>query len=385
MFSKKDIHTVAEILSIEPIVTNGLIPISRIDPRLYDTMLSTLEKVISVLTSTPESAYKKMELPKKSWGIRIIHAPLWDAVMEQKNTDGWTYSLLGFLQKRINIVLWLPTLPKQICAFRYWIDPYTTLRNTLDWVQWWKSTEPVKKIWGMFKVDISDFFNSITEEQVKNAWSEILPQIYKWKMTHWVIDILVLLSCFEWRLNQWPSSSPMLSNIVWYQLFEWKYLNRVERTQWKWKNPIWIRYLRYADDIIILAINWTIPENIPEIITWSIEKGGFKIAENKTQLLEDAEAYPILWISLKRDYIPWTGFQFQIWTQRDKNTASELLWFSKEDSIDRIRWMLLFNNRISTLGRSGYHVDEYNWAFSKRVAHALRLQRWVNFLEYRVN
>jgi hypothetical protein len=132
-----------------------------------------------------------------------------------------------------------------------------------------------------------------------------------------------------------------------------------------------------------LAINWTIPENIPEIITWSIEKGGFRIAEHKTQLLEDAEAYPILWISLKRDYVSWKGFLFQIWTQRDKSTASEILWFSEGDPINSTRWKILFNNRISTLWRSGYLVEQYNWVFSKRVAHALRLQYWINFLEWR--
>jgi hypothetical protein len=169
MFSKRDIHTVAKILSIEPVVTNGLIAVSRIDPRSYDIIVPILEKVIDILISNPENAYKKLELPKKSWGIRTIYAPLWDAVMEEKKENDWeNYSL---------IILWLVTLPKQICAFRYWIDPYTTLRSTLDWINWWQSTEPPKQIWGMFKIDISDFFNSITEEQVKNAWSNILSNI----------------------------------------------------------------------------------------------------------------------------------------------------------------------------------------------------------------
>lgn len=381
MFSRKDIHAVAEILSNEPVVSNELTTFSRLDSRLFDITLPRLERVLDILVSDPDSAYKTIELPKKSWGKRIIHAPIGDAVMEEWEHREGSYSLLNLLQKRINTILGMVLLPKQICAFRYGIDPYVTLRNLLDGVRWWASTNSVAQIWGMFKVDIKDFFNSITEEQVKNAWLITLPQIYKWVITQWVIDILVLLSCYNWQLNQWPSSSPMLSNIVWYHEFESNYLREVEKTQWRWKKSVWIRYLRYADDIVVLSINWKIPENIPDLVKWTIERGWFKVAEQKTQLLEDVDGYPILWISLKKDYIPWVGFQFQIWTQRDKNTASEILWFSPEDSKDSLRWKIIFNNRISTLWRSGHFVEQYNWIFSRRVAHALRLQWWVDFLQ----
>ncbi len=340
----------------------------------WESMLkSILPWVIDVLIHNPNWAYKKIEIPKKNWGVRIIHAPLWEEVM-QKSENTQTYSLLSLIQKRINTVLGFIPLPNSVCAFHPWVDPYAYLRRILDELSC-RSNASI--IWWVYKIDIKDFFNSITEDQVRKVWEKSLPILTRDShVGKWVIDILTLLSCYNGKLNQWPPSSPVIANIVWFFDID-RPLRSIEQTRNIWSNTQpknnWIRYLRYADDIIVISFDWPIPSDIPKSITYTIVKGWFKIAEEKTELLNNSPSYSLLWISLIRDKYP-LGFQFQIGTARDRDLSSEILKY-KGEWIESIKWKLWFNSRISLLWRSGIWAEGYPWLYSRRVAHAL-WKRW---------
>ncbi len=376
--SREDISSVAEILSIH---NTGFWALNKrkliADPEDIRTLKWILPEVIDTLIHNPEWAYKRIEIPKKSWWMRIIHAPTWEAMM-QINEAGNSISILGWIQKRINAVLAFVPLPNSVCAFRSWVDPYMYLRNTLDQLlicRGWLSYKGIATVWWLYKVDIKDFFNSITEDQVRIAWERSLPLLTNTTHSKEIVDIFTLLSCYNGKLNQWPPSSPVIANIVWYLNID-NQLWWLEQTRniWNNKNPksLWIRYLRYADDIMVLSFDWAIPSDIPGTINETVEKSWFKIAEQKTLLQNNSHSYPLLWISLMRDRSP-IWFQFQIGTARDRDLASELLWCNGE-WIESIKGKLWFNNRISLLWRSGYEVEGYMWRYSKRVAHALSVR-----------
>lgn len=369
--SKEDISTVAEILSLH---NEGFWMLDKrrlaVNTKDFSILKWILPWVIDTLIHYPEWAYKRIEIPKKSWWMRIIHAPLWEAIM-QMNADNTSTSLLGWIQKRINHVLGFILLPSSVCAFRPWIDPYSFLRTTLDGISNCRSSQ----VWWIYKIDIQDFFNSVSEDQVKMVWEKSLPKLSGNFYSKDIINILTLLSCYEGKLNQWPPSSPIIANIVWYLCID-SNLRWLQQTRNIWSNrtpkSLWIRYLRYADDIMILSFDGAIPSDIPDTIDETVKNSWFHIAKKKTLLLNDSHSYPLLWISLLRDTSP-VGFQFQIGTARDRDLASELLWYQGE-WIKSIAWKLWFNKRISLLWRSWVEVEHFPWRYSKRVAHALSMK-----------
>jgi hypothetical protein len=380
LISKEDISTVAGILSLR---NEGFWILNKrklaINTENFSILEWILPRVIDTLIQNPEWAYKRIKIPKKSWWMRIIHAPLWEAVI-QINANGNSISLLSWIQKRINHVLGFVLLPNSVCAFHPWVDPYKFLRTTLDQlsrnhINYSSTSSIANAIWWIFKIDIKDFFNSISEDQVRIVWEKSLPNLTGNSYSKEIIDILTLLSCYDGKLNQWPPSSPTIANIVWYIGIDSK-LSWLEQTRniWSNRNPksLWIRYLRYADDIMILSFDGAIPSDVPHKINEAVVNSWFRIAEQKTLLLNDSHSYPLLWISLMRDKSP-VGFQFQIGTARDRVLASELLWHHDE-WMDSIIWKLWFNKRISLLWKSWVKVENFPWRYSKRVAHALSMR-----------
>lgn len=83
--------------------------------------------------------------------------------------------------------------------------------------------------------------------------------------------------------------------------------------------------MRYADDIIVIGINTLINPELISIIESAITQRGFGLAEEKRILLEDAEVYPVLGVSV----LP--NRTFQIPTRSDKDLAYRLRHYSTSE------------------------------------------------------
>ena len=121
--------------------------------------------------------------------------------------------------------------------------------------------------------------------------------------------------------------------------------------------------MRYVDDIIVLWLDAEVSEELQQIIDITIERKGFTIAEEKRVSLNNAEVYPILWVSL----LP--NKTFQIPTRTDRDLAYRIKYHDPEER-ESVDGQLNYNNYVSTLWRTGVKTQS-GLFYSPRVAHVL--------------
>lgn len=136
----------------------------------------------------------------------------------------------------------------------------------------------------LLRVDLTDFFGSITSALVKNAIRPIFADCSKSE-----VDAVVSLCCYKGFLPQGSPASPILSNLVCWPLDE-----RLEKIA----NDLGCMVTRYSDDIYFSSKNQSIPHQLAKFYqsgdcSWLIvgnelqslvAEFGFKINQDKLRL-----------------------------------------------------------------------------------------------------
>ena len=215
-------------------------------PFIYDLyqlaeVLGVKEVELFKLLNKTEKQYKFFEISKKNGGTRKIYAP--------------TYTL-RWVQKRILIKI----------LSNYSVSPYANAyikgKNLSD-----NATPHINKKY-LLKIDITDFFGSITFEQILSA-------VFNKNYYRTSVGVaLTNLCCYKGALVQGAPTSPMLSNLV------MKHFDNVMGEWCKKKN---ITYTRYCDDI-------TFSSNEPLYHAYSkakafLESMGFELNLKKTRFV----------------------------------------------------------------------------------------------------
>ena len=232
--------TDAYILYASPLLEKGI-------PVIFDfdhlSLLLQLEKVLlGAMINAPDSFYRHFTIPKRSGGLRAIDAP---------------YPSLRYVQTWIykNI---LSKIPVHGCSHGF-VEKRSILSN-------------VKPHLGkryMLKIDLKDFFPSITINQVIQVFKSL-------GYSSEVAFYLASLCCREKVLPQGSPASPAISNIV------AKYL---DRRLYRLAKSFGYVYTRYADDIAFSGD--VIPTTFIKYVTNIVTDCGFTINKNKVRLYGD--------------------------------------------------------------------------------------------------
>jgi len=218
-------------------------------PFLYDTyqlahFLQVEQKQLLTILGRCDTLYRKVKLPKKNGGVRIISAPLRDLKQMQK------IILEHFLKK----------LPVSEHATAY--KEGGTIRKNA-------SVHCGKKY--LLKLDIEDFFDCISAERVyKSAFhTQYFPQK--------IGKILTRLCTKNGYLPQGAPTSPMLSNLV---------MRPFDMVMGNWCKKHNIGYTRYCDDITFSA---DVPLYVVYVKAKSLlEKMDFCLNEEKTKFIRSS-------------------------------------------------------------------------------------------------
>lgn len=226
--------------------------------------LGTLRKVLFDLSKNSRKHYKLLMLRKKNGKIRYIHAP---------DND------LKYAQSRIlkNILEYIEISP--------YATAYVTGKNLKD------NAEPHTNHKYLLKMDITDFFGSITYLQV------ISSAFNSKRFPVQIGAILTSLCCLDDVLPQGAPTSPALSNIV---------MKNFDDIIGAWCKKRNISYTRYCDDLTFSA---DIPlYNVYLKVKDMLLKRGFDLNEDKTKFITNSSSQRVTGltvnekVSIPRDY-----------------------------------------------------------------------------------
>lgn len=188
-----------------------------------------------------ESFYRSFSIPKRSGGRRDIVAPYPSLLSAQR----WIYE---------NI---LTSVKISRYAFGFRADK-SILDNAL--VHCGRQE--------LLKVDIKDFFPSISFSQIISIFQELgYPRD--------VAFYLARLCTLDGSLPQGAASSPALSNIV---------CRRMDDRFYKLAKSCDLRYTRYADDIVFSGDD--IPDGIARLVFEILSSEGYAVNESKVRFLK---------------------------------------------------------------------------------------------------
>lgn len=204
----------------------------RVRSRIH--LRASFERIIDVIGigTIDKSGYQTFNIPKATGGYRTIEAPT------------------GQLKEKMRMV-------------KYLLDQYevNVHDNAYAYVKGRSCRDAVKrhlnnKSCFFLKIDLKDFFGSITPELLKDKLTKIYPFAFEETAT----DLIINLATKDNKLPQGTELSPLLSNLV---MLDFDHLITAELL------PQGFVYTRYADDILIShrnSFNYTEVVNIVETL-----------------------------------------------------------------------------------------------------------------------
>ncbi|WP_270597932.1 retron St85 family RNA-directed DNA polymerase [Enterococcus asini] len=200
------------------------------------------------VTNEDKLFYRKFSIKKKNGDSRVLHEPLPNLKIIQK----WILE---------NILYKL-----EVSKFA---KAYIPDRSVKDNVRFHKNQKYV------FKLDIKDFFSSISEKYVYKIFKNL-------GYTESLSVLLSKLCTLKGVLPQGASTSAYLSNLILFEFDKSVSLYCLERN---------IRYTRYADDLTFSGeFNY---ERLLKFIHYKLEVLGLKLNQSKTRLLRQNQAQMI--------------------------------------------------------------------------------------------
>lgn len=220
-------------------------------PFIYDTYQLAYElglprKELFLLSKNPTEHYKLIMLRKSGGGLRYINAP-------DKTLKG--------VQKRI--------LKKILNNIE--VSPYAIAY--IDGKKLRDNAEPHIKHKYLLKMDITDFFGSITYFQVVSS------VFNKKRFPVQIGAMLTSLCCLEEVVPQGAPTSPMISNIV---------MKSFDDAMGGWCKKRGITYTRYCDDLTFSAD--TPLYGVYKKAEKMLYKRGFEVNELKTKFISNASS-----------------------------------------------------------------------------------------------
>ena len=223
---------------IRPILKNNLPVIFEVEhlSKYLGVNLKTLNK----MAYGTESFYREFTIPKRRGGKRSINAP---------------YPSLRDCQR------WILDEILEKCASHYSAQAYTKSKSIIT------NALPHTNKAALLKIDLKDFFPSITIEWVINFFHGL-------GYAKNVAFVLASLCCLEGCLPQGAPTSPKLSNLL---------LIVLDRRLYHLSKKYQITYTRYADDMAFSGEY--IPHRFMEVVKEIIEDFGLIVNEAKTSLI----------------------------------------------------------------------------------------------------
>ena len=223
--------------------------------------LSITEQLLYYLTYKKEYCYFQKVIPKKDKTERILNVPNLSLKVVQK------WILKEILEKIF--------VSEQAMAF---VPHKNGLRE---------NAERHKKNIFLLEMDITNFFGTITEQQVYTLFCNIG---YNSK----VAGILANLCTYDNYLPQGAVTSPYIANLVCYHMDARinGYCSRKD-----------IVYTRYADDLTFSSDNRMLLNKIEKFIKYIVTDEGFTINDKKTRYLSNAVKKTVTGITINDDSI----------------------------------------------------------------------------------
>ena len=223
--------------------------------------LSITEQLLYCLTYKKEYCYFQKVIPKKDKTERILNVPNLSLKVVQK------WILKEILEKIF--------VSEQAMAF----FPH---KNGLR-----ENAERHKKNIFLLEMDITNFFGTITEQQVYTLFCNIG---YNTK----VAGILANLCTYDNYLPQGAVTSPYIANLVCYHMDARinGYCSRKD-----------IVYTRYADDLTFSSDNRMLLNKIEKFIKYIVTDEGFTINDKKTRYLSNDVKKTVTGITINDDSI----------------------------------------------------------------------------------
>ena len=215
-------------------------------PFLYDTyqlaaFLGMRRKELFRMTRNPKAFYYPVEIPKKSGGVRKLHVP---------------FGSLKFSQRVILREILSHFTPSRFAT------AYRTGKSICD------NAAPHTGKRYLLKLDLLDFFGSITFEQVYSS-------VFN---TRWfprqIGVMLTAVCCYRDALPQGAPTSPALSNLV---------MKNFDEVLGNWCEKRGITYTRYCDDMTFSA---DVPlGTVLRKVQSLLEDTHFELNEKKTRFI----------------------------------------------------------------------------------------------------
>ena len=223
--------------------------------------LSITEQLLYCLTYKKEYCYFQKVIPKKDKTERILNVPNLSLKVVQK------WILKEILEKIF--------VSEQAMAF---VPHKNGLRE---------NAERHKKNIFLLEMDITNFFGTITEQQVYTLFCNIG---YNTK----VAGILANLCTYDNYLPQGAVTSPYIANLVCYHMDARinGYCSRKD-----------IVYTRYADDLTFSSDNRMLLNKIEKFIKYIVTDEGFTINDKKTRYLSNDVQKTVTGITINDDSI----------------------------------------------------------------------------------
>ncbi|MCM1291722.1 MAG: reverse transcriptase family protein [Bacteroides sp.] len=225
-----------------------------VDLRHLSMLIGIDYKFLTMAINAPQVLYREFSVPKRSGGYRTITAPY----PSLKYIQTWIYDKI------------LKSRKTHFCAHGF-VRHRSILSNA--------GVHRGCKM--LLKMDVSDFFGSISQNYVVNLFKKEFG--YNLKVS-WVLSSLC---CLNGTLPQGAPTSPILSNLI-----SMSFDRRLYRLAKRYN----LKYSRYADDIAFSGDS--IPSTFIRYVEGIANNCGFKIKTEKTRLYSAGGSKIIAGVSL---------------------------------------------------------------------------------------
>jgi RNA-directed DNA polymerase len=207
--------------------------------------LNLSPSLILILTrNSTKYKYRKFSIPKKSGGKREIYAPVYSLKIVQR----WILENILYKIKPID------------CCYGFIKGQSNPLRNN--------ASKHKKNIF-ILKIDLHDFFPSISSKKIYDIFSSI-------GYNHSVPALLTNICCCDNKLPQGAVTSPYLANLV---------CRKMDVRLLKYCNKRDVTYTRYADDLTFSCNDSKVLKKMFNIIEIITSDEGFQINKRKIHFM----------------------------------------------------------------------------------------------------
>ncbi len=202
-----------------------------------------------------ENLYKSFEIPKKSGGVRHIHAP------EEE---------LKQIQSKLAKVLYEYALKIKKIMVRSGNIAHAFVKGKGCFTN--AKIHRNKRI--LVNVDLKDFFDSFHFGRVRGYFMKNR----NYQLSEEVATVIAQIACYKGKLPQGAPTSPVITNLI-CGIFDIRILHLAKKYR--------LDYTRYADDLTFSTNDKKFQiyqEQFLEELTNEISKAGFSINQNKTRV-----------------------------------------------------------------------------------------------------